>query len=92
MLRRALIAASVALLAAGIAVPAFAWDVEADRVVDQLAYERLTPSARSRVDAILQASPSLDGCPTARLDDAHDLEWAFAANMRSSADLYKAFR
>lgn len=47
-----------------------AWDPEGDREVALLAYERLTPAARTQVDAILSQRPVVDGCTAATLDDA----------------------
>ena len=58
---------AVALFAA--VRPAWAWDPEADRAVALLAYERLTPVAHAKVDAILQGGVSIAGCRVETLDD-----------------------
>ena len=50
-----------------------AWDPEADRVVAQLAYERLTPVARARVDGLLAGGVSVQGCRVDSLDDSAQL-------------------
>ena len=52
---------------------AWAWDPEADRVVAQLAYERLTAAARARVDQLLAGGPSISGCQVDALDDSAGL-------------------
>ena len=49
---------------------AWAWDPEADRVVAQLAYERLTATARGKVDQLLAGGPSISGCQVDALDDS----------------------
>lgn len=49
---------------------ALAWDPEADRVVAQLAMERLTPSTRAQVAALLANGVSVSGCPVSALDDS----------------------
>ncbi len=71
MLRTPLFAliAGLALLALS-HVPARAWDPEADRVVAQLALERLTPSARSQVTALLGSGVVVSGCSVSSLDDS----------------------
>ena len=51
-------------------VSARAWDPEADRVVAQLAFERLTPSTRSQVVALLAGGVVISGCDVANLDDS----------------------
>ena len=58
------------LLLAILPARAFAWDPEADRAVAQLAYERLTPQARSRVDGLLNSRPAVSGCQVRALDDS----------------------
>lgn len=65
----ALIAASVAAL---IPTATLAWDGQADRLVADLAYARLTPGARSAVDGLLAASGPIGtrGCRVATLADA----------------------
>ena len=59
-----------ALLIALAPMPARAWDPEGDREVALLAYERLTPTARGQVDALLSARTAVDGCTVRALDDA----------------------
>ncbi|WP_174301598.1 S1/P1 nuclease [Caulobacter sp. S45] len=51
-------------------VRARAWDPEADRVVAQLALERLTPSTRAQVSALLGSGVGVAGCPVMGLDDS----------------------
>jgi hypothetical protein len=68
--RLAATAAAFAVLAVG--QPALAWGDLGHRVVADLAYERLTPTARSQVDALLKES-AVSGepsCPVASLADA----------------------
>lgn len=71
---RSLLTLALGLLLLGALHPASAraWDVEGDRVVAQLAYERLTPQARSRVDQLLGGGVQVSGCEAHRLDDAAD--------------------
>ena len=54
-------------------VRARAWDPEADRVVAQLALERLTPSTRTQVAALLGGGAVVSGCPVSGLDDSAQL-------------------
>jgi hypothetical protein len=61
---------------------ALAWDPEGDRVVALLAYERLTPEVRGKVDAILSGRPVVDGCLAGRFDEAV----AFAACLKGRKD------
>ena len=56
------LAAAVLVLALS-PVRARAWDPEADRVVAQLAFERLTPATRARVTARVGAGVRVSGCP-----------------------------
>ncbi len=71
MLRTPLFAliAGLALLALS-PVRARAWDPEADRVVAQLALERLTPSTRAQVTALLGSGVTVSGCSVSSLDDS----------------------
>jgi hypothetical protein len=52
--------AAALLLASGLALPAPAWNAVGHRIVAAIAYERLTPSARARVDEILRHHPDYD--------------------------------
>ena len=67
---------SVLALAAGLILAALgpgrarAWDPEADRVVAQLAYERLTPQVRGRLDALLSGGVVISGCRVDQLDQS----------------------
>ena len=71
MLRTPLFALVAGLLLLALApVRARAWDPEADRVVAQLAYERLTPATRAKVDALLAGGPEVSGCQASTLDDS----------------------
>ena len=54
-------------------VQARAWDPEADRVVAQLALERLTPSTRAQVGALLAGGVVISGCEVSALDDGVQL-------------------
>ena len=47
-----------------------AWDPEADRVVAQLAMERLTPSTRAQVTSLLAGGVTVSGCSVSSLDDS----------------------
>ena len=71
MLRTHLLAlvAGLTLLAVS-PLRARAWDPEADRVVAQLALERLTPSTRAQVSALLASGTGVSGCPVSALDDS----------------------
>lgn len=40
-----------------LAAPAFAWDATGHRIIAAIAYDRLTPKARARVDALIRAHP-----------------------------------
>jgi hypothetical protein len=64
--------AAVAALVLLVLAPgaARAWDPEGDRVVALLAYERLTPEVRAKVDGLLADRPEVAGCDAGRLDDA----------------------
>ncbi len=55
--------------------PAWAWDAEANRAVAALAYQRLAPAAKARVDDILAHAPPMGrpGCRLHSLADAADL-------------------
>ncbi len=61
--------ASLVLLALS-PLQARAWDPEADRVVAQLAFERLTPSTRAQVTALLGGGVVVSGCSVSSLDDS----------------------
>ena len=52
---------------------ALAWDPEADRAVALLAYERLTPDARAKVDSLLADHPVISGCRVNGLDDSAEV-------------------
>ena len=52
---------------------ALAWDPEADRAVALLAYERLTPDARAKVDSLLADHPVISGCRVNSLDDSAEV-------------------
>ena len=49
-----------------------AWDREADRAVAQLAYERLIPAARAKLDALFGDGVTVEGCRVRGLDDSAD--------------------
>jgi hypothetical protein len=49
---------------------ALAWDPEGDRVVALLAYERLIPAVRAKVDGLLSNGATVSGCSADHLDDA----------------------
>ncbi len=70
-----LVQALALLFLASAAGAAWAWDDTADRVVAQLAYERLTAAAKTRVDDILAHAPPLGrlGCRMRSLSDASDI-------------------
>ncbi len=71
MPRAPLLASIVGLLLLALAPShARAWDPEADRVVAQLAYERLGASTRAQVDALLAGGVSVDGCAVSSLDES----------------------
>ena len=75
--------ALIALFAIAAPACARAWDVEASRVVGLLTYQRLTPAARAKVDAILGAAGAVDGgCRARSLADAAD----FAACLHGRRD------
>src|SRR5580658_1347779 len=40
--------------------PAFAWNATGHRIVAAIAYDRLTPEARSRVDALIRHHPDYE--------------------------------
>jgi hypothetical protein len=69
--------AALMLVLAALILPARAraWDPEADRVVAQLAYERLTPSAKAKVDALLGPGFKVNNtpCEATRLADAPEM-------------------
>lgn len=46
-----------AVLACALALPANAWNFTGHRIVAAIAYDRLTPAARAKVDALIQAHP-----------------------------------
>jgi hypothetical protein len=48
-----------------LAVPAAAWNATGHRVIAAIAYERLTPSARARVDELLKSHPDYGAILTA---------------------------
>jgi hypothetical protein len=57
-----------------LARPAYAWDPEADRLVARLAYARLDPAAKTKVDALLNGFAVGDtACGTNRLEGAPDV-------------------
>lgn len=58
------------LLTALVSAPARAWDPEGDRVVALLAYERLSPEVRAKVDGLLSHGAVVSGCSADHLDDA----------------------
>jgi hypothetical protein len=71
LLRRSVLAAA-ALAASLAASPALAWGELAHRVVADLAYQRLAPATRARVDALI-AEAAVSGepsCPVASFADA----------------------
>ncbi len=71
MLRMPLLALAAGLLLLAVSPPlARAWDPEANRVVAQLAMERLTPSTRAQVTALLGGGAAVSGCPVSSLDDS----------------------
>ncbi len=76
MRRALLIALAILVTTAGLVpAPARAWDIDADRAVGALAYERLTPPVKAKVDAILTAGGAIGGagCRAHSLSDAADL-------------------
>ncbi len=74
MVRSSMFVLLGALLLLGLSpVRARAWDPEADKVVAKLAYERLTPATRGRVDALLAGGVTLSGCQVDALDDSAQL-------------------
>ncbi len=71
MMRKLLLALVAGLVLLTLGPPsARAWDPEADRVVTQLAMERLTPSTRTQVTALLASGVVVSGCPVSSLDDS----------------------
>ena len=74
MLRTSLLTLAASLLLLALAPGrARAWDPEADRVVAQLALERLTPSTRAQVASLLASGTIVSGCPVSGLDDSAQL-------------------
>ena len=44
-----------------LALPAGAWNYSGHQIIAEIAYERLTPQARARVDRMIQEHPDYDG-------------------------------
>jgi hypothetical protein len=76
-LRSHALLAALMLVLAALILPARAraWDPEADRVVARLAYERLTPSAKAKVDALLGSGFKVANtpCEATSLADAPEM-------------------
>ena len=70
MLRTSLLTLVAGLLLLALSpVQARAWDPEGDRAVALLALERLTPSTRAQVGALLGGGAVISGCEVSALDD-----------------------
>jgi hypothetical protein len=62
------------------ALPAPAWNATGHRVIAAIAYERLTPAARARVDDLIRAHPDYAAFTTGAPEDpAARARWAFIA-------------
>ena len=62
-----------------LAVPAFAWNYEGHRIIAAIAYDRLTPAVRARVDALIRKHPDYETILTkdAPADPAARARYAF---------------
>jgi hypothetical protein len=83
-MRRIVCFAAVACAAAALAGPAAAWGVTGHKVTALIAYKRLTPEARAKVDALLKA----DRSPLTAFDFASRATWAdaYRADRRTGSD------
>lgn len=75
-----LLAASTAMLLS-LAQPALAWNATGHRLIAAIAYDRLTPKARARVDALIRQHPDYEKilCRDAPADPAARARAAFIA-------------
>ena len=64
------VVAVLCLLASFAPGTARAWDPEADRAVARLAYERLAPGPRARVDMLFGGGVTVEGCRVRGLEDS----------------------
>src|SRR5437762_738607 len=62
-----------------LATPAFSWNSTGHRIVAAIAYDRLTPTARARVDALIAHHPDYSTILTrdAPADPKGRARWAF---------------